>query len=144
MIDTSLLATLCLILSFNPPVRLHTGWFNSSGIALMYVKKFGNLSYSLMPFCREGFNDFAASLFCQAIGYPLGGHALPFNPYADYYSVDKAVVKCRGHEAHIQNCSLTVFSYGCTYPAVVPCNHTLEQGMPLMCFILFRAKLCNR
>ncbi|XP_046543290.1 scavenger receptor cysteine-rich type 1 protein M160-like [Haliotis rubra] len=101
-------------------VRLQPFFNSSLGVVLISDNK---ESYSI---CTEGFDDKAANVVCQEVGFPNGGSTLGYNPFIhSSYSMGFGSVTCSGSEKALESCVMSEkYNYKCPsgVPAVVKCD----------------------
>ena len=122
-------------LSFS--VRLHNSLLNSTGIAQLFNKgedsKYHGRQY--LTICRDGFDSFAASLFCTSLGLGFeNGTSLDYQPFNFYMDMNNFFnVSCDGGATDFGNCSImrSANDHCATGAAVVRCmpQPELDAGM---------------
>ncbi|KAK7109556.1 hypothetical protein V1264_013581 [Littorina saxatilis] len=123
---------LAQVFCFSGPLRLHNSLLNSTGVAQIRNEeddsKYDRRQY--LGICREGFDNFEASLFCRGLGLGFeGGIALNYLPFRySFESSNFFNVSCKGGEREFQDCDVERVTMGSCYrPAVVSCTPRLEN-----------------
>ena len=99
-------------------VRLAGNTVNASMGSVQYYT-----GYTYQKVCADGFDDIAASVVCQELGY-MSGVAVYAGAFPDHQGLSYGVsqVKCLGGENRLIECDLIMGSYCGPGPASVLCS----------------------
>ncbi|XP_076439576.1 uncharacterized protein LOC143279415 [Babylonia areolata] len=123
-------------------VRLHNSFLNSTGIAQVLKNRSSDTSpyhQQNLPVSRDDFDNFTASLFCQALGLGFeSGIVLNYQPFLfQSNEYDFFRFSCRGWETKLSDCKNWTVTRGQLYqpvssPASVQCAPGLGERVPDM------------